>query len=195
MKAVITGSLVALAISVTAAAAQDETVKSETKVKTDDGQTVVMRGCLQQTSAGNGFVLLGGVTAAGDELTSKSKVKTDVDDDKTTVKGKSATKIDDDHDAVATSGSETTYAVTPRSGIDLASHAGEEVELGAVLIEARKGDDKTADVKVKEDTKIDRDGAPDSKVERESKAEVARGPLPQLMAVSVKSLGRSCAGQ
>jgi hypothetical protein len=195
MKAVITGSLVALAISVTAAAAQDKTVKSETKVKTDDGQTVVMRGCLQQTAAGNGFVLLGGVTAAGDELTSKSKVKTDVDDDKTTVKGKSATKIDDDHDAVATSGSETTYAVTPRSGIDLASHAGEEVELGAVLIDARKGDDKKADVKVKEDTKIDRDSAPDSKIERESKAEVARGPLPQLMAVSVKSLGRSCAGQ
>jgi hypothetical protein len=195
MKAVITGSLVALAISVTAAAAQDKTVKSETKVKTDDGQTVVMRGCLQQTAAGNGFVLLGGVTAAGDDLTSKSKVKTDVDDDKTTVKGKSATTIDDDQDAVATSGSETTYAVTPRSGIDLASHAGEEVELGAVLIDARKGDDKKADVKVKEDTKIDRDSAPDSKIERESKAEVARGPLPQLMAVSVRPLGRSCGAQ
>jgi hypothetical protein len=187
MKAAIMGGLVALAISATAAA-QDKTVTSQTKVSGDDAKTVVMRGCLQQTAAGNGFLLLGGVTAAGDDLKSKSTVKTDVDHGKKTVEGKSTTKVDNDH-AIATAGATTVYAVTPRSGVDLASHAGQEVELTAALIEAGKG---KAEVKFKDDTKIDREKAPDSKVESKSKAEVARGPLPQLMAVSVKSLGHAC---
>src|SRR6188768_3126514 len=103
MKAVITGSLVALALTVTAAA-QDSTVKSQTKVSGDDAHAVMMRGCLQQTAAGNGFLLLGGVTSIGDDLKSKSTVKTDVDDHDTTVKSKSATKIDNDDHAVATAG-------------------------------------------------------------------------------------------
>jgi len=191
MKAVITGSLVALAMSVTAAA-QDSTVKSQTKVSGDDARTVVMRGCLQQTAAGNGFVLLGGVTAAGEDLKSKSKVKTDVDEDNTTVKSRTDTKVDNDDHAVATSGAASSYAVTPRAGVDLAAHAGEEVEIGAVMIDARKGGDKDADLKIKENTKIDRDDARDSKEKSTTKAEVSRGPLPQLMAMSVKSLGRSC---
>ena len=187
MKMAIIGSLVALAISATAAA-QDSTVKSQTKVSGDDAKTVVMRGCLQQTAAGNGFLLLGGVAAAGDDLKSKSTVKTNVDDGKRTVEGKSKTKIDDDR-AVATAGSTTAYAVTPRSGVELASHAGQEVELTGALIEAGKG---KAEVKLREDTKVDRDDAPDSKTENKSKAEIARGPLPQLLAVSVKPLGRTC---
>jgi len=193
MKAVITASLVALAMSVTAAA-QDTTVKSKTKVSGDDAKAVMMRGCLQETAAGNGFLLLGGVTASGDDLKSKSRVKTDVDGDKTTVKDRSKTTIDDDH-AVATAGSATAYAVTPRAGVDLASHVGQEVELNAALIDARKGGDKDAEIKIKDDTKIDREHAPDSKVESKTKADVARGPLPQLMALSVKSLGRPCSAR
>jgi len=129
-----------------------------------------------------------------DDLKSESKVKTDVDHDKTTVKGKSTTTIEDDH-AVATAGSATAYSVTARPGVDLASHSGEEVELNAVLIDARKGGDKDADITIKDNTKIDRDHAPDSKVESKTKAEVARGPLPQLMATSVKSVGRACSAQ
>jgi hypothetical protein len=194
MKAVITGSLVALAISVTAAA-QDSTVKSQTKVSGDDAKAVTMRGCLQQTATGNGFLLLGGITASGDELKSKSKVKTDVDDDKTTVKGRTTTQVDDGDRAVATAGAAAAYAVTPRSGVDLASHAGQEVEINAVLIDARKGGDKDADITIKDKTTIDREDAPDSKVQSKTKADVARGPLPQLMAMSVKSLGRACSAQ
>ncbi len=193
MKAVITASLVALAMSVTAAA-QDTTVKSQTKVSGDDAKAVMMHGCLQETAAGNGFLLLGGITAAGDDLKSKSRVKTDVDGDKTTVKDKSKTKIDDDH-AVATAGSATAYAVTPRAGVDLASHVGQEVELNAALIDARKGGDKDAEITIKDDTKIDREHAPDSKVQSKTKADVTRGPLPQLMALSVKSLGRPCSAR
>ena len=187
MKAAIMGGVVALAISASAAA-QDSTVKSQTKVSGDDAKAVVMRGCLQQTAAGNGFLLLGGVAAAGDDLKAKSVVKTDVDDGKRTVEGKSKTKIDDAH-PIATGGATTAYAVTPRGGVDLASHVGQEVELSAALIEAGKG---KAEVKFQDDTKIDREDAPDSKVQNKSKAEVARGPLPQLMALSVKSLGRPC---
>jgi len=193
MKPVITATLIALTISVTAAA-QDKTVKSQTKVSGDDAKAVMMRGCLQETAAGNGFLLLGGFTAAGDDLKSKSRVKTDVDGDKRTVKDKSKTTIDDDH-AIATAGSATAYTVTPRAGVDLASHVGQEVELNAALIDARKGGDKDAEIKIKDDTKIDREHAPDSKVESKTKAEVARGPLPQLMALSVKSLGRPCSAR
>ena len=187
MKAAIIGTVAALAISATAAA-QDSKVTSQTKVSGDDAKTVVMRGCLQQTAAGNGFLLLGGVAAAGDDLKSKSTIKTEVEDGKRTVEGRSKTKIDDDH-ATATAGATTAYAVTPRSGVELASHAGQEVELTGALIEAGKG---KADVKFKDETKVDRKDAPDSKVQNTSKAEVARGPLPQLMAVSVRPLGRAC---
>ena len=79
--------------------------------------------------------------------------------------------------------------------MDLASHAGEEVEISAVMVDARKGGDKDAEVKIKENAKIDREDAPDSKVQSKTKADVARGPLPQLMAMSVKSLGRGCSAQ
>ena len=190
MKTLITGGLVALALSVTAAA-QDSTVKSKTKVSGDDAHAVVMRGCLQRTTA-DGFLLLGAVTSTGDDLKSRSKTKTDVDKDDTTVKSKTNTKIDHDDHGVATAGSSAAFAVTPRQGVDLATHAGEEVEISAVMIDARKGGDKTADVTIKNRTKIDRDDAPDSKSQSKAKAEVPRGPTPQVMAMSVKSLGRSC---
>jgi hypothetical protein len=191
MKAVITGSLVALALSASMAA-QDQTVKSQTKVSGDDAHAVVMRGCLQRTTA-DGFLLLGAsTTSAGDDLKWKSKVTTDVDKDDTTVKGKTETKIDNDHHGVATAGSSAAYAVTPRQGVDLAGHAGEEVEISAVMIDARKGGDKQADVTIKDQTKIDRDDAKDSKTQSKTKAEVTRGPMPQLMAMSVKSIGRGC---
>lgn len=192
MKALITGSVVALALSVTAAAAQDSTVKSETKVKGDDAQAVTMRGCLQRAPGSSGFMLLGAVTASGEDLKSKSKTKTDVDDHDTTVKSKSETKVEDGHKSVATSGIASAYAVTPRGSVDLASHVGEEVEIGAVMIDARKGGDKDAKVKIDEKTTVDREGAPDSKVESQTKADVPRTATPQLMAMSVKSTGRPC---
>lgn len=193
MKALITGSIVALALGVTAAA-QDSTVKTQTKIDGDDARAVTMRGCLQQT-AGSGFLLHGGVTASGDELTSKSKVKTDVDDDDKTVTTRTRTEVDKDDDkdkTVGTSGTATNYAVMPRDGVDLAMHAGKEVEITAVMIDARAGGDKDAEVKVEQKTKIETDDAPDAKVESTSKVDVPRGATPRLMAMSVKSLGQSC---
>jgi hypothetical protein len=188
MKRIIWGCAFALAIGATAAA-QDSTVTSKTQIKGDDAKAVTMQGCLQQTPGGN-FMLLGETTASGKELTAKNTVKTDVDDDKTKVTAKGSTKVDKDDHKVATSG--TSYIVTPRAGVDLAAHAGQEVELTAVMIDARHGGDKTADVKIKDKTHIDRDDAPDSNVKSQTKAEVPRGATAQLMAMSVKSLGRSC---
>lgn len=191
MKALITATIVALALGVTAAA-QDSTVKSQTKVSGEDARAVTMRGCLQQT-AGSGFLLLGAVTASGEDLTSKTKTKTDVDDDGKSVKSKTATKIDsDDKKSVGTSGTVAAYTVLPRDGVDLAAHSGEEVELTAVLIDARSGGDKDAEVTIKEKTKVDTDDAPDAKVQSKTKADVPRGATPRLTAMSLKPLGRSC---
>ena len=190
MKTVITGSIVALALGVTAAA-QDSTVTTRTKVSGADARAVTMRGCLQQT-AGSGFLLLGAVTSSGEDLTSKTKTKTDVDDDDTSVKSKTATKIDNDGKSVGTAGTVTSYVVMPRDGVNLAEHAGHEIEVTAVRIDARTGGDNDAEVKIKEQTKVDTDDAPDAKVQSKTKAEVPRGAAPQLMAMSVKSLGRSC---
>jgi hypothetical protein len=191
MKALITGSIVALAMGVTAAA-QDSTVKTETKVSGDDARAVTMRGCLQAGSTG--FQLLGAVAASGEDLKSKTTVKTDVDDDETKVKSQTETKIDrDDKDkSVGTSGTVSTYAVMPRDGVNLMALAGQEVEITAVMIDARKGGDDDAEVKVKENTKVEVDDAPDAKAETKTKVEVPRGATAQLMAMSAKSLGRSC---
>ncbi|HTM02674.1 MAG TPA: hypothetical protein VL173_04150 [Vicinamibacterales bacterium] len=172
------------------AAAQDSTVKSKTQVKGDDAKAVTIQGCLQRTQGGN-FMLLGDTTASGKELTAKNTVKTDVDGDKTKVESNGSTKVEKGDHKVATSGS--SYLVTPHEGVDLAAHAGQQVELTAVMIDARKGGDKTADVKIKENTHVDREDAPDSNVKSQTKAEVPRGATSQLMAMSVKSLGRNCA--
>ena len=195
MRSLITGSLVAFALGVTAAA-QDSTVKTQTKVDGDDARAVTMRGCLQQT-AGSGFLLHGGVIASGDDLTSKTKVETDVDDDKKTVTTTTKTEVDKDDDdkdkPVGTSGAATNYAVMPRDGVDLAIHSGKEVEITAVMIDARAGGDKDAEVKIEQKTKVEADDAPDAKVESTTKVDVPRGATPRLMAMSVKSLGQSCA--
>ena len=67
----------AAALSVTATA-QDSTVKSRTSIKADDAQVISMTGCLRQDAI-NGYTLEGTVAAAGKDLTTDSKVKTDVD--------------------------------------------------------------------------------------------------------------------
>jgi hypothetical protein len=191
MKSLFTGCLVALALGVTGAA-QESTVKSETKVSGDDARAVTMRGCLQQT-AGSGFLLFGAATASGEELTSKTKTRTKVDDDEERVKSQTTTKVENDGKGVGTAGTVTSYVVMPRDGVNLAALAGREVEMTAVMLDPRAGDDKDADVTIKETTRVDKDDAPDTKIESKTKAEVPRGATPRLMAMSVKSLGRSCA--
>ena len=54
-----------------------------------------------------------------------------------------------------------------------------------------KGDDD-AKTKVENRTKVENENAPDAKSKSNAKVEVPRGPLPQLMAMSVKTLGPTC---
>jgi hypothetical protein len=179
--------VLAAAFSVTAAA-QDSTVKSRTNIKADDAQVVSMTGCLRQNAVTNGYMLEGTMAAAGKDLTTNSKVKTDVDKDKTTVKGKTETKADGG--AVATSGVNSTYALLPGNVADLSSHVGEQVRVSAIIVKPGHGD---ADVKIDEKTKVDPEHGDDSTSRSKTKVELPRSHVGQYTVVSVTPLGTSCA--
>jgi hypothetical protein len=186
MKALLPICLFAAALGVTASA-QDNTVKSKTQVKTDDARTMYLRGCLAQNTSTGVFTLTGASAVTSDDLTAKSKVKTDVDKDDTTVT--SRTKVDTDDARVGTAGVVGIYEITGREGVNLASHVGHEVQIAAVMVEAGKGD---ADVKIKEQTKTDNDDAPDAKSKTTTKAEIDRGATPRLAAVSLTDVSPMC---
>lgn len=184
--------VVALALGVAAsAAAQDSTVKSRTKVSGDDARALTLTGCLERGPAG--FFSLNNASArTSDEVTTKSRVETDVDDHGDNVKTKSRTEVDhDDGRRAGVAGLKASYELTPNQGVDLASHIGEQVLVTAVAVERKKGDDD-AKVKIEEDTKIDREGAPDSKVKSRTEAEIPRGDHTRVTVLSVKTVAPSC---
>src|SRR5262245_23118449 len=153
MKLAIPLVALALALSVSAGA-QDSTTKSKTKIKVDEGRAVAMTGCLRQDTAGT-YTLFGTMSPSSDKLETKSKVKRDVDRDKTKV---TATTSVDTNGAVATTGGMTTFAIASGSGVDLASHVGQQVQIAAVMVDPRHHD---AEVKVEDETKVDPDHARD----------------------------------
>jgi hypothetical protein len=175
----------AAALSVTAAA-QDSTVKSSTSIKADDAQVVSMTGCLRQDAI-NGYTLEGTVAAAGKDLTTDSKVKIDVDKDKTTIKGKTESKGDEG--AVGTSGVISTYALVPGKVADLSPHVGKQVQVSAIMVKPGHGD---AEVKIDEKTKVDPEHADDSTSKSKTKVELPRSPAGQYTVVSITPLGTSC---
>jgi DNA-directed RNA polymerase alpha subunit len=150
--------------------AQDSKVKSRTDIKADDAKVISMVGCLRSDPATNSYSLVGHVAAAGDDITAKSKVKTDVDKDKTKVEGKTEVKGDKDK-AVATAGDIATYALLAAPDVNLASSVG----------------------KIKDETKVEREDAPDSKSNSKTKLELPRSPNAAYTVVSMKSLGTPCA--
>jgi hypothetical protein len=168
-------------------AAQDNTVKSRIKVDTDEASVVSMSGCLRQGASGM-YVLAATIAQGTDELTSKTKVKTDVDRDRTKVKSTTRAKADDH--AVATGGAVATFALMPKNGLDLTPHIGRQVQINAVLVDANHRD---ADVKIEEKTRVDRDKGRDSTVRTKTKVEVERGAPGHYTAVSVTPLGAACA--
>lgn len=189
MRALLPACAVAVAMAVSASA-QDSTVKSKTTVKADDARTVVMTGCLTQT--GGSYMLAGATTATGEDLTIKSKVKTDVDKDKTEVRTRTQAEIDhDDDDAVGTSGAATMYMLDPRAGVNLAAHVGHKVQISGVMLDPAKGDDD-AEVTIREDTRVRTEDAPDARVRTKTKAELPRGAHARLSVVSVKPMSGSC---
>ena len=189
MRLLIIGAAVAT-LTVTVGA-QDSTVKSETKIKADDAKVVLMTGCVRQDAATRNYMLMGTVAAAGDDLKTKTEVKTDVDKNDTEVKATTKTKADDDG-AVGTSGVISTYALVPKDGVNLAPHVGHQVQISAVVVEQGHGD---ADVKIKEKTTVDPDNAPDTTSNTKTKVELPRSPEGQYAVVSVKPLAGTCQGQ
>ena len=179
-------ALVAAALSAPASA-QDSKAKSKTDIKADDAKVVSMTGCLRSDPATNSYSLLGTIAAAGDDITAKSKVKTDVDNDKTTVKGKTEVKGDK---AVATSGDLATYALLAAADVNLAPNVGQQVQISAVQVEKGHGD---AEVKIKDRSNVEAENAPDSKSTTKSKVELPRSPNAAYSVVTVTPLGMACA--
>ena len=79
-----------MAVSV---AAQDSTVTSKTKVSGDDARALTLTGCLERGPAGV-FTLNNATARSGDEVTTKSKVETDVDNHGNDVKTKSKAEVE-----------------------------------------------------------------------------------------------------
>ena len=189
MRALVPACALAVAMAVSANA-QDSTVTSKTKVNADDARTVVMTGCLTQTGAT--YMLAGATAVTGEDLTVKSKVKTDVDKDETEVSARTQAEIDhDDDDPVGTSGATTMYQLDPRAGVNLAAHVGHKVQISGVMLDPAKGDDD-AEVTIREDTRVKNDDAPDARVRTKTKTELPRGAHARLSVVSVKPMSGSC---
>lgn len=177
-------------LAVSSVAAQDSTEKSKTKVSVEDGRAITLTGCLER-QAGPLFTLRGTSAISSDEVTTRTRVETDVDDDGD-VKQSVKSKVDHDDDvAVGTSGLVATYELTARQGVDLSPHVGKQVRVTAVALDPKGGDDD-AKVTVRETTRVDREDAPDSKASTKTTAELPRGAHTRVTVVSIKSLGASC---
>ncbi|HEY3157788.1 MAG TPA: hypothetical protein VGJ78_02410 [Vicinamibacterales bacterium] len=180
-------AIMVAALSV-ALSAQDSKVKSRTNIKADDATVTSMTGCLRQQVATGVYTLDGTLATSGKEIESKSRVKTDVDRDKTTVRGKAETKADGG--AVATSGTTSTFLLVPANNVDLASHVGERVQISAIMVKPGSGD---ADVTIKDKTKVDPEGAPDAQSRSKTKLELPRTPAGQYTVMSITPTGSRCA--
>jgi len=177
----------AAALAVTAHA-QDSTVTSRTQVKADDAKAVTATGCLVPGLAPGAFAMRGTITARGEEVTSKTRTETDVDRDEARVRTETRTQADGDGNRVK-SGTALLYDLSPRAGVDLTPHVGQQVQVTAIVLDRGKGD---ADVEIKEETNVDREHGKDGKSTTESKITVDRDNGPRLNVISVKSLGQSC---
>jgi hypothetical protein len=168
--------------------AQDSKTTTRTQVKADDAKAVTATGCLVPGLAPDRYVLRGAIVARGEEVTSKIQTKTEVERDESRVQTDTRTKAEGGRDRVG-AGTVVLYELSPRTGVDLAAHSGQQVQLTAIILDRGKGD---ADVKIKEDTKVDREHASDSKSKTESKITIDRGDGPRLNVISVKPLGQPC---
>jgi len=148
------------------------------------------------------------VSASDDQATVKSKTKIKADDGKViTATGcltggapsytlAHATPVTvEKQTTVGTSGTVVSYTVVPRDGVDLTTHVGQMVEVTGVMIPATSKDDKTSKIKVKSETKTDREDAPDSKGHSQATVEVPRTDVPQIAVTSVKMVGATCIAQ
>src|SRR5688572_29280661 len=187
MKRLITTCAIAAACAV-GVHAQDSATTTRTQVKADDAKAVTATGCLVPGAAAGSFALRGAITARGEEVSSRTQTKTEVDRDESRVRTETRTRSDGDRDRVR-GGDVLFYNLSPRAGVDLAAHVGHQVQLTAIVLERGKGD---ADVRVKEETRVDREHGKDGESRTEAKITVDRGDGPRMNVISVKPLGQSC---
>jgi hypothetical protein len=178
---------IAVALLSVAVSAQNTTARSRTNIKADDAQLISMTGCLRRDAVTSNYMLDGTAAAAGKELKTTSKVKTDVDRKSTTIKGETRTTADGR--AVATGGVGSTYTLVPGTNVDLASHVGQQVQISAMMVKPGHGD---AEVKIDQKTKVDPAHAPDSTSRSKTKVEVPRSAVGQYTVVSITPLGTTC---
>ncbi len=187
MRLVTAAAIVALVLPV-AAGAQDSQTKSRTNIKADDARVTSMTGCLRQEVASGVYTLDGAIAASGKEVQTDSKIKTDVDKDKTKVTGTTETKSKDG--AVATTGASSTFLLVPGNNVDLASHVGEQVRISAIMVERGHGD---ADVKIKEKATVDPEHGKDTTSTSTTKLELPKSSAGQYTVMSVTATGTRCA--
>lgn len=169
MRRAIPACLLACCFAAVTVSAQDTKVKSEQKIKSDDGKVVTLRGCL-----------------AGSPPTFT------LDHASSAVVARSEEKAERKSGEVGTTGIADSYVLMPREGVELTPQIGHMVEVTGVLIPPGTKHDDDAKVKVKDRTKVEREDAPDSKVKSNSTAEIPRGAAPQLAVTSVKMLAPMC---
>lgn len=182
----IAAGIVALA---TSAAAQDTTIKSRTQVDVDEGHAVILTGCLSQDTLTGRYALNGTMAAAGEEVTTDTRVETDVDDDEISTKVRTRSRADDG--PVGTAGTIATFPVVASGKVDLARYVGQQVQLSAVMVAPGH---KDADVEVRNRTTVDPEDARDTTTRSRTKVEVDRAGG-QYTVVAVTPLGGACAGR
>lgn len=159
------GYALALLLSGTIVAAQDSRVKTDTKVKSDDGTVVTMVGCME-IGGGTSFVLTN-ITAEQDQSRSNRR------DEPRPRKG-------------------VTYALVEREGLDLGPFIQQKVQLTGVVVPAATTRDRQDEIKIKETTKVDVKDGPDKKSSEDTTVKVARGAESQFLVASVKTLAPTC---
>jgi hypothetical protein len=164
MRKIIPGCALALCLAVSANA-QDAKIKTETKVKSDNGKVVTMTGCLM-IGGGTDFIL-------------------------SNVEGRGKSDKQNDRESVGTSGV-SPYALVPRDGLDLGPHIGQKVEVTGVVVPAATKHDHDDKIQVTEKSKIEVDGAPDKHNEQKTEVKVQRAATNQFLVASVKDLKTTC---
>jgi hypothetical protein len=188
MKRLISACAIAAAFAVSANA-QDSTTTTRTRVKADDAKAITATGCLVPGLAPDTFVLRGTIIARGEEVSSKTRTETEVDRDESRVRTETRTQAEGDGDRVRR-GAAILYDLSPRAGVDLVPHIGQQIQVTAILLD--RGE-KDAKVEIREDTRTTGDDDRDAKSRTESKVTVNRGDGPRLNVISVKPLGQKCA--
>ena len=159
------GYVFALVLSGAVVAAQDSTVKTDTKVKSDDGKVVTLIGCME-VGGGTSFMLTN-ITAEQDQSQKNGR----------------------ETSRQAKTGS---YSLVERKGLALGPYIQQKVQVTGVVVPAATSRDAQDKIDIKETTRVDVKDGPDKTSSEATTVNVARGPESQFLVASVKTLAATC---